>query len=267
MANENIAGVPVPGTIAKKVERSAAHPAITIEQCLKFVAEFYKNFRNDFAKRADILRIIENAHPRHLAAAGYYLFLNRIDDTYQVSEFYKAVVTASDKDRQSLLLKSFKAPKLNSALIEKFDGDEIPTELETHLSLFYGITNDAAPLAAEVFIKNAKFCGVLNEKNFLNVANFNAKSDDSSIADTPPDIQAQEEKNAPNIATQNPANLPPDTGQNQKLIPEMVNSEKIKIRITGGRFVYLEYPINLTSKDIDVLQKQIEQLRIIAESA
>lgn len=50
-----------------------------------------------------------------------------------------------------------------------------------------------------------------------------------------------------------------------KLLGEMVNEEKVKIRLTGKKFAYLIYPDNLTKTDIEILKKQIEQLELMIE--
>jgi hypothetical protein len=60
---------------SKKVERSAAYPSISIPTALDFVAEIYKNFRSVFAKRDDILNLIEGSQIRFVAAGSYYRFL------------------------------------------------------------------------------------------------------------------------------------------------------------------------------------------------
>jgi hypothetical protein len=266
--------LPQPETVnyatVKKVERSAAYPAITIEEALLFVAEIYRNFRNEFAKRDDILSLIEGSHNRFLAAASYYNLLNREKDNYQVSELYKTITNPiSPKERKEALLIAFEAPKLNKQLIGKFDGDELPEEsqLKAHLVRFYGITEDAAPLAGEVFLKNAKYCGVLDEKNKLQFKHTSAKIDFEDVV-----IEEDEDR----VADQNGSSAEPAVPVAKKddssppaslLLPEMVNEERVRIRLTGGKFAYLIHPLALTKNDIAILQKQIEQLELIVSSA
>ena len=43
----------------------------------------------------------------------------------------------------------------------------------------------------------------------------------------------------------------------------MANEEKVKIRLSGGKFAYLIHPLNLTKIDIEILKKQIEQIELI----
>ena len=257
------AGKPLP---AKKKERSAAYPAITIEQAVKFVAEIYKNFRKDFTKRDDILSLVEGSHPRHIAASVYYLFLNRETDTYQVSDAFRKVLTPiNEQERRSTLLSAFEAPKLYKALIEKFDGDEIPKELTSHLSRFYDITEDAAPLAADVFIKNAQYVGVLSDKNYFS---FNGTKLAVQTGALPAEKPGEPEASLPSGEEINVnaevGNMKVPEQRQQRLLPEMVNEEKVKIRLTKGRFAWLSHPLDLTITDIQILEKEIEKLKLIA---
>lgn len=258
----------------KTVERSAAYPAITIEDALRFVGEVYKNFRNSFAKRDDIVSLIEGAHNRHVAAASYYGLLNRQKDSYQVSDLYKTVATPiNETERRKALLEVFQSPNLNKELIDKFDGDVLPKEqqLIAHLSRFHRITTDAAPLAADVFIKNAKFCGVLDEANILNFKNVLLKLSDVNfqfaevISEEKNKTQQQETQDVI-IKNQDSSTTVLETKTpTTALLPEMVNEEKVKVRLTRKKFAYLIYPLDITKTDIQILKKEIEQLELTIE--
>ena len=115
-------------------------------------------------KREHIIDVIEGIRNRHIAAAAYYLLLEREKDSYLVTNLYRTIANPlSEKEKREAILQAFEAPKLNRQLLDKFDGDEIPKELTAHLTRFFSITEDAAPIAAAVFIENAKFCGVLSD--------------------------------------------------------------------------------------------------------
>lgn len=258
------------------VERSAAYPAISIEDALKFCSDIYKNFRNSFAKRDDIIDLVEGAHIRHVAAAGHYGLLNREKDTYQVSDLFKNIIihpTGGEVGKRKLLLEAFGKPNLNKELIEKFDGDEIPPELIAHLSKFHRITPEAAPLAGEVFLKNAKYCGALDSRNVLNYKNALLKLSD-------PNTQyaeiVEEKNNTSDLEKSATAELiaevekPPVLKQqeqpnSQLLLTEMIGEEKVKVRLTGKKFAYLIYPEGLNKTDVQILKKEIEQLELTVE--
>lgn len=261
--------------IERKVERSAAYPAITIEQALAFTAEIYNNFRFSSVKRDDISSVIEGTHPRHIAAAGYYLLLDREGDQYKVTEHYKQIANPlNEKERISNLLISFEAPKFNKNLIEKFDGGEIPKELVVHLTRFFGITAEAAPTAAAVFVKNAMYCKVLDERNILcfKEAKVRFSNPDFKLEEavfTGDDLTPKSSKTEPLTGAEITPPLKP-LGQDPKLgtqppllLDELVNSDKVKIRLTGGKIAYLHHPFDLNSIDVAILEKEIEKLKLI----
>jgi hypothetical protein len=255
----------------KPVERSAQYPGRTIEESLQFVAEFYKNFRTSLTKRNDILNMIEGTHNRDIAAAAYYGFLRRDKDSYQVTELYRIISNPiNQEERKAKLLEAFHAPNLNKELINRFDGDQIPDSLIAQLTRFHRITEDAAPLAADVFLKNARFCGVLDDNNVLHFQRAltgqrpirEQKLDESNE----PQEEDQQKKGAITVQISTPQQGQlQHAKQEQLLLPEMTNSDKIKIRLTGGKFAYLTYPLDLNKKDIQILSKQIEQLELIVE--
>jgi hypothetical protein len=251
----------------QKKERSAAYPSISIEAALAFVSSIYKHFRNDLAKRDDILGLIEGSHPRHIAASAYYGFLSRDKDSYQVTNLYKSITNYVDKkERDKALLVAFESPKLNKQLIDKFDGDALPETLTAHLSRFYGITEEAAPLAADVFIANASFCGVLDNRNTLlfkrkiaiidnQIEPFivnHDKGEPEDKIDTPPGKEIEQK---PLITNQEPP----------LLLAEMNDEEKTKVRLSGNKFAYIIYPRSIKKIDVEILRKQLDVIELLAE--
>lgn len=252
----------------RTVERSAAYPASTIEQSLSFVADFYKNFRYGLIKRDHIFSIMDGIHNRDLAAACYYTFLSRQKDSYQIADLYKTVSDpVSPKERQRALLEAFFSPNLNQELIEKFDGDELPPELVAHLSRFHRITKEAAPIAANVFIQNAKYCGVLSESNVLNFKKAMEKINNPDFEYVEVITEEKNEQITPPVQPHiEDKPLMEKPKQDPLLLDEMVNEERVKIRLTGKKFAYLVYPENLNKTDITIIKKQIEQLELIADT-
>lgn len=56
--------------------------------------------------------------------------------------------------------------------------------------------------------------------------------------------------------------VPPQI-RNDNLLPEMANAEKVRIRLTDGKQAFLIHPIDLTTTDIAILQKQLDQLALL----
>ena len=255
-------------------ERSAAYPAISIDEAVRFVSEVYKNFRNTPAKRDDILAIIESADTRYIAASAYYSLLSREKDFYQVTPIYKSISSPlSETEKRVALLQAFESPKFNKELIDKFDGDIIPKELTIHLSRFHRITEDAAPLASEIFITNAKICDVIDSQNRLVFQKTfdRLKSGGVSYAEVTTEENNFTENVQPQQIFENvqPVNIKPNILQQpihqQLLLDEGTNDEKLKIRLTEGKIAYLHYPISITKKDIGIIRKQLDVLEEVAE--
>src|SRR5690606_18137041 len=101
--------------------------------------------------RDAVLDVIEGAHPRHLAAAGHYGFIDREKDEYWVTERFKAIhLWTSEEEKREELKKAFGSPTLYQKLIEKYDGGEIPKQLPAILVRFYGITESKSDEVAQI---------------------------------------------------------------------------------------------------------------------
>ncbi len=266
----------IDGKVRKIGERSAAYPAYTLEYFLTFTGEVYKHFRNNFGKREDILSLIKGAHPSKIAAAGHYGLLVREKDTYKVTELYKTITNyLTAKEKKDALLTAFISPNLNAELVEKFDGDVLPENLYIHLFRFHRISEAAAPAAADVFISNAKYVGVLSDSNKLCYASaLDAPVVDSGgrvIVDFPEEKSGNQSAPVPS-----PANIPelttPLVNETQPverseikqplLLTEIAGEEKLPIKLTDGKRAYLTYPKDLREKDIAILKLQLEALAL-----
>lgn len=257
----------------KVVDRSAAYAAYTIEDSLSFTSEFYKQFRGGPAKRDDILKLIEGTTNSRIAACSHYGFLSRDKDTYQITELYNTVVNyITEKEKQEALLTAFYNPKLNAEIIDKFDGDIIPENLTTHLYRFHRITQNAAPIAADIFLKNGKYVGVIDSIGKLSYKETMAslKKDFRKVYPHPTDFQNSEKVN--NKTVENTINnteetakeeILPQHSSSQLLLPETINRETLTIRLTEGKTAILSYPRDFNQKDIAILKLQIDALELI----
>lgn len=257
---------PVKKLDKKPVERSVSYPGITIEEALIFTDKVSKNFTpSQIISREDIGAVLNtsaNTIVREVAACvNYGLFLKQQKEGYQISTRYKTFTNSlSANEKRKFLLDAFQSPKLYIDLIKKFDGHTIPNEFKTHLIRFHKIAENAANLAAEIFIKNAKFCGILNEYNILTFK----LSYDQLLSDA--DIQFEEQLER--INKQDEMGNSQDTKQNEKpktplLLNEINNKVDKKITLTDGKISIWQYPKNLNKKDIEIFRKEIEILELI----
>jgi hypothetical protein len=260
----------------KIVDRSAAYPTLTLLEAFNFVANIYKNFptSGQIITREDVAAINKKKAPsiqRDVSTASQFKFFIKHKGGYEISPSFRILRNAFENEKPKLWLEAFHAPKLYADLVEKFDGHVLPPEINTHLIRYHDIAEKAAPNAVELFISNAKYCGAMNESNILNFKQALSKISDGSFK--PPENLNNnnpegEEGKGEEVAENKGETTKPLQEKPTYRIPEMVNSEKITIRLTGspGRIAILQYPIDITTKDVAILQKQIEQLQIIAES-
>jgi hypothetical protein len=253
----------------KIVERSAAYPDISVEDAVTFTADVAKHFPggSQIINREDIgavLNKVAGSVKRDVASCAHYGFLLRVDGGYQISPTYKTIANPlSARERRKFLLQAFGEPKLNKELIDKFDGHAVPSELRTHLIRFHKIAENASDHAAEVFIKSAKECQVLNDKNILNYKQELLKLSDTGIqyaevtTEKPKEQQVKEEVG--NVVTV----LPREEKPLELPTSDTVTEEKLKIPLSDRKFAILTYPSNITKKDTDILMKQIELLQIL----
>lgn len=88
---------------------------------------------------------------------------------FQVSQLFKTIYNSlGQREKRKCLLEAFTSPKLYAEIISKHDGHALPNEFKIHLIRFHKIVEKAAPVAAELFITNAKYVGAINEHGILN---------------------------------------------------------------------------------------------------
>ncbi|HRO48147.1 hypothetical protein [Agriterribacter sp.] len=248
--------------VKRFIQRSASYPGISLEEALGFTTEVAKSFpSSQVINRNDIAAVLKKAAAsivREISASVQFQLFSKDKDGYKISPLFKKITNYLDQsERRKLIIEAFGSPKLYAELIEKFNNHAIPQELKTHLIRFHKIAEKAAPDAANVFIESAKFAGVLSDSGILTI------SPDMAQHLPHNDNVIDNGLSATEIFIENQVTSPVIRQQLQ--LTEMVNEEKVKIRLTGGKFAYLIYPLDLTKRDISVIQKQIEQLDLIIE--
>jgi hypothetical protein len=308
-------------TKKKTIERSAAYPAISIEEALEFVAEVYKNFPGGQSiSREDVAAVLKKREAyihRDVAAAAHYGLLIRLKGNYQVSDLFKTYkLHLTEAEKQACLLQAFVTPKLYRDLVEKHDGHAIPAELKTHLVRFHNIAEKAAPEVAEGFIANARVVGAANENNILqyrqalekvSASSLNGATGSSAASATPgvnewqpvtgytgntgytsappgysgfsgatgytgyssvkeaaESVLSSIQGNASGVSSAI-GTLTPALGAATPLLGEMVNEEKAKVRLSGGKFAYIIYPTTIKKVDVEILRRQLDVLELLAE--
>ncbi|HMJ70849.1 MAG TPA: hypothetical protein VK508_18230 [Cyclobacteriaceae bacterium] len=241
----------------KGIERSAAYPAITLEDAIQYAVIVAKNFPGgkDF-DRGDIQAILDKTGVnRDVAACVHYGLFAKREKKYYVTDVLKKIqYPINEPERIKTLKTCFNTPKLFKDLIEKFDGQPLPTELKVHLVRFHAIAERAADHAANVFIHSGEYChaikdGILDWVELTEAARR--------------DLEKEKEYTTFEPVTEVKKKPPPVMHQ----LPQVPDDqEQVKIPLTGGKTAYLSYPKNITAKDVKILSKQIEALELIVSN-
>ena len=247
------------------VERSAAYPAIPLNEAIDFAATIARSLGfNQSFKREDVAQAVgrsEGGVIRDIAACVHFgLFERRQSEGYATSPLLKEILNPiSNKERGISLVRALRSPKLYDAIITKFDGGVLPTELKIHLVRFHSIADKVSVAAAETFFTSAKFAGVLNDSNLLSVEKTiqslsNGNFQFAEVLPDNPDGQSQQNSRTIQL---------PEGPKDQNRLPASENDETVKIRLTDKKYAYLVYPSNsLNAKDIEIIRKQIELIEL-----
>ena len=177
----------------------------------------------------------------------YNLLELKKGEGYKPTEFfYKVTRGRTEKDKLDALIYCLKSPSIYYDFIEKYDGQELPSDLPSIFYWDYGITELAKDAAAKTFIENLNFVGVIIEGKLI-ISKTNADHDEPS-----PGIGQQVNSTPP------PQQNKPQVGNN--IIPNLlpVGYKRSDIKITNGRFVSLEFPADLSNDDIDKIRKILD---------
>jgi hypothetical protein len=246
----------------KTIQRSASYPYITIESALEFASKLKLSFPTSRFTREDVMEVLNrSAINRETGACVHYGLLDIIKgEGYKLSPRAKVLLNpVSEEERRENLVLCFKEPKLYSDLLDKYTDNLLPPiqQLKVILSRFHGITEAAAPQAAEVFISNAEYTGMLGKDRILRYSNLNQSepvvNGGMGLWDQIP--EAIDPPNSKNVVFEN--NTSPTM-----LLEEINRSVDITIRLSEKKMAFLKYPENINEKDIQILKLQLDQLAL-----
>lgn len=155
-------------TEPKKVarERSAAYPAIPLEQAVDFGIKLQTAFgKSPFSRENAVkemgYKTVTGTSGMRVAALVHYGLLNREGNAYRNSELSIRVAHPVDDDDSKAAIKSAAfAPKLYKSLIKEFSGRAVPTALNSILIQHHKINRKVADGVADVFRKTIEYAGI-----------------------------------------------------------------------------------------------------------
>jgi hypothetical protein len=167
-------------------------------------------------------------------------------DGYKPTEtFYKITRGRTEDDKRVAKILSLKNPTIYSDLIEKYDGQELPTDLASIFYWDYKITEAAKDGAAKIFLENVQDLNLLSEDGRLELSNNGDKPADPILPPSDPSIKP-------------PADLKPPPAHSGTVLPPATGFKRSDIKVSTGRFVTLEFPADLSTAEIDKLIQNLE---------
>ena len=239
-------------------KRSASYPGKTIEKSLAFVASIHSNFStNTTFKReefAAILKVHPNSVSRDFAAATGYGFLTLTAEGYKISKLYVDIIQPENPARKKAdLIVAFGNPKLNQALIEKFDGHLIPEGFTNTLIKHHAIVDDKAAEAARIFLESAVCVGVLGDNKVLRYKDTLGATQKTQYAEIIEETNNErEDKKGAKDGVQIIK-----TEQESPLSNLNDGYKKVPIYLTKEKVAYFAYPSDMSANDVKLVEHTI----------
>jgi predicted transcriptional regulator len=251
-------------TISKIKQRSSSYPSIPLTEAVDLVAQIYQNYgKNHLVNRNDIASVLgvssATIQTKISSCAQYGLVEKKQGEGYKPTDlFLKIYKPISEEEKKQAELTALSTPKLYSELISEYNNHALPNSLPSILSRNYSIVDAAAPKAAEIFIKNVWELGFLDDNRILNLTPISNEVVEGEI----------EERQEPIRVKQAHITGKSRIVQGAQSEQNVVNSDlrNIDIALPKGRKAFLQLPINITKKDIEIIRAQLAVVELSIET-
>ncbi len=150
----------------KKRERSKSYPCVTLEKAVSMVREIELKLGRTPYAGLDVSRALGHESltglgAQKVAALGYYDLLNRDGKIYSLSNLSRDILhPMSAEEKKRALVQAAKSPRLFGKLILQYQGQSLPTMLQSVL-IREGVSTKSAKEASDIFTKTLNFTGLL----------------------------------------------------------------------------------------------------------
>jgi len=232
----------------KPRERSKEYPQFTQKFCIEFTETINSKLGNRFSTAEQIAKTFNKAVTSigsHLSSCKQYDLLElKKGQGYKPTEyFFKITRGKTEEDKRDALIQSLKSPSIYEDIIEKFSGQDIPSDLASIFYWDYSIKEGAKDAAAKIFTENLQNLNLISDEGKLTVSK--SIIEDGVATPATPIV-------SPPVGVTPPTVIPTVT------LPPSSGNKKSDIKVSTGRFVTLEFPFDITSDEIDRLIKNLE---------
>jgi len=151
------------------------YPFINLREAVERVTDLRTKLGNGPYKTGAVLSALgykgpSGASGRTLASLSYYGLLSKTSGGYELSPLATRIVRpVSDPDKNAAVLEAVQRPKLFSALLDTYNGEQMPSMLDNYLIHNFEMTDAGAKKASNVFKKSLKYAGAVGEDGIIDV--------------------------------------------------------------------------------------------------
>ena len=152
---------------SSKKGRSSAYPSHGIEDSIDAVSRLNNQlgkgpFDRDSAARALGYKGVSGASALKISACTQFGLLMRSGNTYYVSDLARKILTpTSETERKMAIIEAVETPSLYSSLISTYTSQTLPEMLANILCRNYGIIENSAQKAVNIFRDSLEYAGLL----------------------------------------------------------------------------------------------------------
>lgn len=144
-------------------EKSALYPAVTWEECIDFIKNIDTFKQKTVAYKAvaelyGLTSVTTKSFTKKVGTAKQFGLITTSSSTIQLTEIAKKILYPVSNDIREVELECFRLPPLYNALINDYDGKQVPDQklLSNVLMNNYKISKAAKDSAAKIFLVNCE---------------------------------------------------------------------------------------------------------------
>jgi hypothetical protein len=237
----------------KPRERSREYPQYDLKFCIELTETINSKLGNRYSSAEQLSKTFNKSITylgSQLSSCKQYNLLDlKKGEGYKPTEFfYKVTRGRTDADKLDASIYCLKSPSIYNDFIEKYNGQEIPSDLPSIFYWDYKITEAAKDSAAKIFVENLNYLNLISEDGILQVGEQKAVEDREI---TLPLTIKQAEKIGIQALSHQPQPSP-------KVIEPNPGYKRADIKVSNGRYVTLDFPFDISSDEIDKLIRNLE---------
>jgi hypothetical protein len=238
------------------MSRSASYPREKFETAFDFVKLIYGFAGAEMVDRKGMAKIIGKseglAGDLASAAVQFDLMELKINEGYKVSSLFKRIdKPTNESERKEAIIEAISHPTIYSLLIDKYEGEKLPTGkfLENILFREYRIAEAATSKAASILIHNLNYAGLLTSDGILARTTKPSEASPNSKTETLSDTDGSDHQ------VTNQASISDHPSHRQK-----IRAKELKIPLYWERFATIIMPEDISKEEFELIAEDLKRL-------